>query len=90
MSVDVVTVGVVCADVMVRPVEELPSRGTLSLVPQLEMHLGGLAAVTAVVMRQLGSSAAFVGRLGNDGFGDFIMGALHTAGVNTDGVKRLI
>ncbi len=89
MSVDVVTVGVVCADVMVRPVEELPPRGTLSLVPQLEMHLGGLAAVTAVVMRRLGGSAAFVGRLGNDGFGDFIMGALHAAGVNTDGVKRV-
>lgn len=89
MPVDVVTVGVVCADVMVRPVEELPPRGTLALTPQLEMHLGGLAAVTAVVMQQLGGTSAFVGRLGNDGFGDFILGALQGAGVNTDGVKRV-
>lgn len=45
MSLDLVTVGVVVADVMVRPVDELPPRGSLGLVPSLEMHLGGLAGV---------------------------------------------
>lgn len=88
MSFDLVTVGVVCADVMVRPVETLPKRGALALVPTLEIHLGGLAAVTAAVLSKLGGAAAFVGRLGQDSFGEYILNTLHDAGVNTSGVRR--
>ena len=88
MAFDLVTVGIVCADVMVRPVEKMPERGKLALVPTLEMHLGGLAGVTASVFSQLGGSAAFVGRLGQDSFGDYILNVLNQAGVNTDGVAR--
>lgn len=89
MALELVTVGVICADVMVRPVEAMPERGTLDLVPQLEMHLGGLAAVTASVYSQLGGDAAFIGRLGQDGFGDYLESALLRNGVNTAWVKRV-
>ena len=88
MAVDLVTVGLVCADVMVRPVEELPPRGRLQLVPSLEIHVGGLAGVTAAVFSQLGGSAAFVGRLGTDSFGDYLLNALQTDDVDTSGVRR--
>ena len=60
MPLDVVTVGIVCADVMVRPVEEYPERGKLDLVPHLEIHLGGLAGATATVLSQLGAKAGKV------------------------------
>jgi len=85
---DVVTVGVVCADVMVRPVEEVPRRGTLALVSTLEMHLGGLAGVTAIVCAKLGGTAAFVGRLGQDAFGDFLLDTMRRNGVDVSSVKR--
>jgi sugar/nucleoside kinase (ribokinase family) len=88
MSIDVVTVGVVCADVMVRPVESLPKRGSLGLAPQLEIHLGGLAAVTASALCRLGAKAAFTGRLGQDGFGDYILNALISNGVDVSRVSR--
>lgn len=88
MAMDVVTVGVVCADVMVKPVEALPHRGSLAVVPQLELHLGGLAGVTAAVLCRLGARAAFVGRLGQDGFGDFIINTLASAGVDVTRVRR--
>ena len=88
MQFDLVTVGVVCADVMVKPVDAFPPKGTLSLVPQLEMHLGGLAGVTAVIFSKLGGKSAFIGQLGEDRFGDFILNALTSAGVNVQGVKR--
>jgi sugar/nucleoside kinase (ribokinase family) len=88
MSVELVTVGVVCADVMARPVEALPPRGHLALVDQLGMHLGGLAGVTAAVYARLGGTAAFVGRVGRDSFGEFLVGALRDAGVDTRGVAR--
>ena len=88
MSVDVVSVGVVCADVMVRPVEALPKRGSLALVPRLELHLGGLAGVTAAVLCRLGAKAAFMGRLGQDGFGDYVLSALESHGVDVSRVRR--
>jgi len=89
MGFDLVTVGVVCADVMVRPVDTIPPRGTLGLVPMLGMHLGGLAGVTAIVCSRLGGRSAFVGRLGRDSFGDFLLAKLHENGVNTAGVHRV-
>ncbi len=89
MGFDLVTVGVVCADVMVRPVEAVPARGTLGLVPSLDMHLGGLAGVTAIVCSRLGGKSAFVGRLGRDSFGDFLLAKLSENGVDTRGVRRV-
>jgi len=88
MPADIVTLGVACADVMVRPVDTYPERGKLTLVPSLEIHLGGLAAVTAVVASRLGHATAFVGVLGNDGFGDFIAETLERAGVDTAHIRR--
>jgi sugar/nucleoside kinase (ribokinase family) len=88
MCVDVISVGVVCADVMVRPVESLPKRGSLALVPRLELHLGGLAGVTAAVLCRLGAKAAFMGRLGQDGFGDYVLSALESHGVDVSRVRR--
>jgi sugar/nucleoside kinase (ribokinase family) len=88
---DLVTAGVVCADVMVRPVESLPDPGTLALVPRLEMHLGGLAGVTAIVYSQLKGekeAAAYMGRVGRDSFGDFLLANLREEGVNVDHVQR--
>jgi sugar/nucleoside kinase (ribokinase family) len=88
MPFDVVTVGVVCADVMVRPVDHWPERGHLQVVPELEMHLGGLASVTSTVLAQLGAQAACVGRVGNDGFGDYITETMRGQGVHVDTLLR--
>jgi sugar/nucleoside kinase (ribokinase family) len=88
VALDVVTLGIACADVVVRPVDALPKRGTLAIVPELEIHLGGLAAVTATVLCQLGAKAAFVGAVGRDGFGDYILRTLESEGVDVRGVLR--
>lgn len=89
MAVDVVTIGVVCADVMVRPVENMPPKGTLELVPQLELHMGGLAGVTAAVICQLGGTAALIGGVGHDGFGDYIRGFLSGRGVDVSALRQV-
>ena len=88
MGADLISIGLACADVMVRPVDAFPERGKLSLVPHLELHLGGLAAVTATVFSQLGGNAAFVGKLGQDGFGDYIHATMAEAGVDMGHVSR--
>lgn len=88
MTAELVTVGLVCADVKVRPVEALPEPGTLALVKQLELHLGGLAGVTAAAYARLGGNVAFVGCVGQDGFGDYVLGALSRLGVDTSASVR--
>jgi sugar/nucleoside kinase (ribokinase family) len=88
MGFDLVTTGVVCADVMVRPVDTLPERGKMRLVPQLELHLGGLAAVTAAIFAQLGGRAAVVGKVGEDGFGAYIASRLAHHGVDVSHLER--
>ena len=89
MELELVSVGLACADVVARPVDSLPERGKLSLIPQLEIHLGGLAGVTAAVYSALGGRAAFIGALGMDGFGDFVAGALTNRGVDVSHAKRV-
>lgn len=85
---DVICLGLACADVMARPVESFPPRGKLELIPTLEIHLGGLAAVAAAVIAKLGGSVAFMGKLGTDGFGDYCAGALENCGVDLRHLQR--
>jgi len=49
---------------------------------------GGAPANVAVAARRLGSEAAFVGSVGEDLFGDFILRALDSEGVDTSAVGR--
>lgn len=49
---------------------------------------GGAPANVAVAAARLGSEAAFVGSVGEDLFGDFILRALEAEGVDTSAVRR--
>ena len=49
---------------------------------------GGAPANVAVAASRLGARAAFVGSVGEDLFGDFILRALESEGVETGGVSR--
>ena len=49
---------------------------------------GGAPANVAVAVARLGGNAQFVGMLGQDMFGDFLLGSLRDAGVGTEGIVR--
>lgn len=51
-------------------------------------YAGGAPANVAVAVAKLGTPAAFVGMLGRDMFGDFLLHSLNAAGVNTEYVQR--
>lgn len=53
-----------------------------------EAHPGGAPANVAVGVSRLGGKSAFMGRVGNDSFGDFLEDTLRQDGVNTRGLKR--
>lgn len=56
--------------------------------PQFLQHAGGAPANAAVAAAHLGGRSEFVGMLGADMFGDFLLEELHAAGVGTHYVKR--
>lgn len=85
---EVVCLGILVADVVGKPVEQLPERGKLSLVDRMELHTGGNAANSGIGLAKIGIDTAVIGKVGDDGFGDFMAGRLERNGINTRGVVR--
>ena len=61
--IDVVCLGILVADVIARPVDELP-HGAVSLMDEVSLHGGGCALNTATGLARLGLSVAVAGKVG--------------------------
>jgi len=85
---DVACLGIMVADIVARPVTKLPARGQLGLVERMELHTGGCAVNTGIALAKLGRRVAVLGKVGQDGFGDYVCNVLTGAGVDTTGVAR--
>jgi sugar/nucleoside kinase (ribokinase family) len=85
---EVMSLGLLVADIIARPVGDLPPRGRLSLVESIGLAVGGCAANTAICLSRFGASVAVAGRVGADGFGDFVVRSLTAEGVDVCGVRR--
>lgn len=85
---DVVCLGILVADAIARPVDELPPGGALGLVDEISLHGGGCALNTATTLVRLGLTASVVGKVGTDPFGSFVLQLLDERGVDRRGVLR--
>jgi sugar/nucleoside kinase (ribokinase family) len=83
---DVVCLGILVADVIARPVDELPPPGSLGFVQQLVVRSGGCAINTATALARLGLKPAVAGKVGTDPFGDFLLEVLDERGLD----RRLV
>jgi sugar/nucleoside kinase (ribokinase family) len=84
----VACLGILVADVVGKPIEALPTRGTLAAIECIELHAGGCAANTSIALARLGIPTAILGKVGRDGFGDFLVRALEDEGVDLRGLVR--
>ena len=82
----VACLGILVADVVGKPIEAFPPRGTLATVERMELHAGGCAANTGIALARLGVPTAVLGKVGADGFGGFLRRTLEESGVETQGV----
>lgn len=85
---DVVCMGILVADVVARPVKKFPDKGKLELVKEMGLYVGGCASNAGIDLAKLGISTGMIGKIGKDGFGDFLIEEMDKAGINTKGVKR--
>src|SRR5262249_58431975 len=87
-SMNVVCLGILVADVVCRPVDELPARGTLGLAGEIDLQGGGCALNTASALARFGLRAGVAGKVGVDRFGDFVVELLDERGVDRRAVVR--
>lgn len=58
------------------------------LAEKMELTLGGSSSITAYNLARLSVKTGFLGVVGNDLFGDFVVNALASANVNVDALHR--
>lgn len=80
--------GILVADIVGRPMHDVPERGRLVLVDEMGLYTGGCASNTASDLARLGLAAEVIGKVGEDFFGDFVIEALRQRGVGTGGIRR--
>lgn len=85
---DVLCLGIFVADVVAKPIEEMPDKGKLVLVDTMELHTGGCASNTGYSLGKLGISTGLMGKVGMDGFGDFFVNYMKDGGLDIRGIKR--
>ncbi|QVQ51920.1 ribokinase [Spiractinospora alimapuensis] len=88
MSSRVVVVGSANADLVVR-VDRHPSPGETVLGSDLATFPGGKGGNQSVAAGRLGADVAFVGLVGTDAHGDFLLESMRGAGVDTGHVGRV-
>ncbi len=87
MSSTIVVVGSINMDLVVRT-DEIPNIGETVLGNELLQIPGGKGANQGVSMAKLGNEVIFLGKVGNDEFGDKLLNSMKNAGVNIEHIER--
>lgn len=80
---DVVVVGELNADLILTGLPSLPAYGEVRLAKEMRFALGSSSAIFACNLARLGAKVGFVGKLGADETGDFLLRCLRESGVET-------
>lgn len=87
---DVVVAGELNVDLIFNHIDALPEIGKEILARHMTMTLGSSSAIFASNLSTLGTSVSFVGKLGHDYFGDYIILSLKGKGVDVSNISRSI
>lgn len=87
-ELDLMCLGIFVADALAKPVTKIPEWRQLEVIEQVELHTGGCANNTATGAARLGLRVGVEGKIGTDGFGDFILKHLNHEGIDTKGIIR--
>lgn len=80
---DVIVVGELNVDLILNQIHAFPEIGKEILANQMTLTLGSSSAICASNLSSLGCKVAFIGKLGNDVFGNYTIGQLQEKGVDT-------
>jgi len=85
---DVLVVGELNVDLILNGMSRMPEVGKEILAQEMTLALGSSSAIFASNLSSLGVHVSFLGKIGNDIFGDLVLQRLHAKHVNTDKILR--
>jgi sugar/nucleoside kinase (ribokinase family) len=85
---DILVVGELNVDLILNDIAGFPAMGKEILADEMALTLGSSSAIFASNISTLGASVAFLGKVGQDQFGDLVLDSLKRKNVNTQYIKR--
>ena len=80
-------IGILCADIMGKTIDQLAEKGKLSLVDSISLHAGGCAANVAMALSKIGLPPAIIGKVGDDSLGNYLINTLKNESINVEGLQ---
>ena len=85
---DIVVVGDINVDLIFTGLPSLPAYKELKHAKNVKLTMGGSSSIFACNIARLGAATAFIGKVGKDHLGDFLIDTLNSAGVDTSRMVR--
>jgi sugar/nucleoside kinase (ribokinase family) len=85
---DVLVVGELNVDLILDKIDAFPEIGKEIISERMTITLGSSSAIFASNLSTLGAKVRFVGKVGQDSFGDNVIASLQSRGVNTEYIFR--
>ena len=85
---DIVVVGDINVDLIFTGLPPLPEDKELKHAKNVKLTMGGSSSIFACNIARLGAATGFVGKVGKDHLGDFLIDTLKSAGVDTSRMVR--
>ncbi len=85
---DVLCVGQLAADILVRPVDRVDFGVDTKRVQGIDIRNGGDCLNVALGLRRLGAGVGFAGLIGNDQLGSYLAEVIAEAGIDARGLRR--
>jgi len=85
---DVLCVGQLAADILVRPVDRVDFGVDTRRVDGIDIRNGGDCLNVAIGLRKLGASVGFNGLVGDDQFGEYLRSVVTAAGIDARGLHK--
>jgi sugar/nucleoside kinase (ribokinase family) len=85
---DVIVVGELNVDLILNRIDSFPEMGKEKLARDMTLTLGSSSAIFASNLSSLGTSVSFLGKIGEDSFGDLVISSLQSKGVDTKTIIR--
>ena len=79
---EVITVGELNVDLILNDIEGYPEVGKEKMADKMTLTLGSSSAIFASNLSSLGASVSFIGKIGNDMFGELVINSLSQKGVD--------
>ncbi len=80
---DVIVVGELNVDLILNQIASFPEMGKEILADKMDLVLGSSSAIFASNLSSLSANVSYIGKVGNDIFGDLILNSLKSKNVNT-------